>query len=116
MEIILSYEDRILNALSELPNILGEHFVAREQRKIAAVSYVLQPLYDRVKSAEDALREIVSVRNRRLDVMRNRGIIFTDIGNTSNWQHVAFAMYTDLVEAATTASAALADAPGEVKQ
>jgi phosphopentomutase len=55
-----------------------------------------------------ALELIAEQQPRALDKLRAHGIVFADIGNDpSNWQHVAFSLYTDLCEVDAIARGAL---------
>ena len=54
----------------------------------------------------EALRTTVRLQEETLALLRKHGIQFTDIGaDPRNWQHVAFAIYTNMCEAASEARA-----------
>lgn len=58
----------------------------------------------------EALEVIAARQPATLDKLRSHGVVFTDIGaDPSNWQHVAFSLYTDLCEVDAYARAALAE-------
>ena len=50
-EVVLSYEEQILNALGRLKRPRGEDFLARMKREFDAIREVLAPLYAEVKDA-----------------------------------------------------------------
>ena len=50
-EVVLSYEEQILNALGRLKRPRGEDFLARMKREFDAIREVLAPLYAEVKAA-----------------------------------------------------------------
>ena len=56
-----------------------------------------------------AAREVTTKQQECLESFRSHGIVFNDIGNDpTNWQHVAFTIYSDLCEAEAGCRAALA--------
>jgi hypothetical protein len=63
---------------------------------------------DRVERLETALRDVAEKQRAALQVFVRHGIKFEDIGHDpTNWQHIAFSLYTDLCELAGVAERAL---------
>ena len=61
-----------------------------------------------VETLRAALEQIATMQPRALAVIEDNGFVFEDIGSEpGNWQHLAFALYTDLCEIETIARAAL---------
>lgn len=57
-----------------------------------------------------ALEMIGAKQQETLETLRSNGVVFDAIGNDpTNWQHVAFTIYTDLCEMDTWAHQALDD-------
>lgn len=55
-----------------------------------------------------ALRNVSQRQEATLEKLRTLGVVFTDIGaDPKNWQHVAFTIYSEFVEAASIARQAL---------
>lgn len=48
MQVQLSYEERILNALMRVEDIPNEGLINRMTREHAAIRRILQPLYDEI--------------------------------------------------------------------
>lgn len=60
-----------------------------------------------------ALEAIAEIQPATLDKLRRHGVVFDDIGaDPTNWQHVAFTIYTDLCQADSIARSAIEDANG----
>lgn len=60
----------------------------RNQRALIAVAH--------------AAKEATVLQEKQLATYRSHGIVFKDIGNDpTNWQHVAFSVYSDLCELAS---------------
>jgi ribosomal protein S27AE len=65
----------------------------------------------RAAALGEALERIAEQQQQTLAKLRKHGIVFEAIGaDPSNWQHVAFSIYTDLCQVDTIARTALASA------
>ncbi len=65
--------------------------------------------YEALIAATEALDRIAEQQPKTLENLRSHGVVFDEIGaDPTNWQHVAFTIYTDLCEIDMIARNALA--------
>jgi hypothetical protein len=103
--------------IAERDEARGRERAADEDRR-AASELMVQAFAERdaALAREAALRlaleQISEQQQQTMAKLRKHGIVFDAIGaDPSNWQHVAFSIYTDLCEVDSIARAALASSP-----
>lgn len=93
-----------------------------ELEKVQAEKKALEHLLDeapkvwaeKISELERALRKIATTQPEALEMIRDKGFIFEDIGSEpGNWQHLAFTLYTEICEIDMIAREALGIGVGD---